>query len=105
MNKLINTKNTEQDLNMSDTLYKRYLNIKSKQIKKETSDLIDESLDTNLQDTQWFLYNLGLTHLLWLNYVKNSQVFHPYRLKDLFLLKTEYQLIVLLIIANLYRLN
>jgi len=55
MNKLINTKNTEQNLNMSDTLYKRYLNIKSKQIKKETSNLIDESLDTNLQDTQWFL--------------------------------------------------
>ena len=55
MNKLINTKNTEQNLNMSDTLYKRYLNIKSNQIKKETSNLIDESLDTNLQDTQWFL--------------------------------------------------
>ena len=55
MNKLINTKNTEQNLNMSDTLYKRYLNIKAKQIKKETSNLIDESLDTNLQDTQWFL--------------------------------------------------
>ena len=55
MNKLINTKNTEQNLNMFDTLYKRYLNIKSKQIKKETSNLIDESLDTNLQDTQWFL--------------------------------------------------
>ena len=55
MNKLINTKNTEQNLNMSDTLYKRYLSIKSKQIKKETSNLIDESLDTNLQDTQWFL--------------------------------------------------
>lgn len=55
MNKLINTKNTEQNLNISDTLYKRYLNIKSKQIKKETSNLIDESLDTNLQDTQWFL--------------------------------------------------
>ena len=55
MNKLINTKNTEQNLNMSDTLYKRYLNIKSKQIKKETSNLIDESLDSNLQDTQWFL--------------------------------------------------
>lgn len=55
MNKLINTKNTEQNLNMSDTLYKRYLNIKSKQIKKETSNLIDESLDTNLQNTQWFL--------------------------------------------------
>lgn len=55
MNKLINTKNTKQNLNMSDTLYKRYLNIKSKQIKKETSNLIDESLDTNLQDTQWFL--------------------------------------------------
>ena len=55
MNKLINIKNTEQNLNMSDTLYKRYLNIKSKQIKKETSNLIDESLDTNLQDTQWFL--------------------------------------------------
>ena len=55
MNKLINTKNTEQNLNMSDTLYKRYLNIKSKQIKRETSNLIDESLDTNLQDTQWFL--------------------------------------------------
>lgn len=55
MNKLINTKNTEQNLNMSDTLYKRYLNIKSKQIKKETSNLINESLDTNLQDTQWFL--------------------------------------------------
>lgn len=55
MNKLINTKNTEQNLNMSDTLYKRYLNIKSKQIKKETSNLIDESLDTGLQDTQWFL--------------------------------------------------
>lgn len=55
MNKLINTKNTEQNLNMSDTLYKRYLNIKSKQIKKETSDLIDESLDIDLQDTQWFL--------------------------------------------------
>lgn len=55
MNKLINTKSTEQNLNMSDTLYKRYLNIKSKQIKKETSNLIDESLDTNLQDTQWFL--------------------------------------------------
>ena len=53
MNKL--TKNTEQNLNMSDTLYKRYLNIKSKQIKKETSNLIDESLDTDLQDTQWFL--------------------------------------------------
>ena len=55
MNKLINIKNTEQNLNMSDTLYKRYLNIKSKQIKKETSNLIDESLDTDLQDTQWFL--------------------------------------------------
>ena len=55
MNKLINTKNTEQNLNMSDTLYKRYLNIKSKQIKKEASNLIDESLDTDLQDTQWFL--------------------------------------------------
>ena len=55
MNKLINTKNTEQNLNMSDTLYKRYLNIKSKQIKKETSNLINESLDTDLQDTQWFL--------------------------------------------------
>ena len=55
MNKLINTKNTEQNLNMSDTLYKRYLNLKSKQIKKETSNLIDESLDTDLQDTQWFL--------------------------------------------------
>lgn len=55
MNKLINTKSTEQNLNMSDTLYKRYLNIKSKQIKKETSNLIDESLDTDLQDTQWFL--------------------------------------------------
>ena len=55
MNKLINTKNTEQNLNMFDTLYKRYLNIKSKQIKKETSNLIDESLDTDLQDTQWFL--------------------------------------------------
>lgn len=55
MNKLINTKSTEQNLNMSDTLYKRYLNIKSKQIKKETSNLIDKSLDTDLQDTQWFL--------------------------------------------------
>lgn len=55
MNKLINTKNTKQNLNMSDTLYNRYLNIKSKQIKKETSNLIDESLDTDLQDTQWFL--------------------------------------------------
>ena len=55
MNKLINTKNTEQNLNMSDTLYKRYLNIKSKQIKKETSNLIDESLDSDLKDTQWFL--------------------------------------------------
>lgn len=55
MNKLINTKSTEQNLNMSDTLYMRYLNIKSKQIKKETSNLIDESLDTDLQDTQWFL--------------------------------------------------
>lgn len=55
MNKLINTKSTEQNLNMSDTLYKRYLDIKSKQIKKETSNLIDESLDTDLQDTQWFL--------------------------------------------------
>lgn len=55
MNKLINTKGTEQNLNMTDTLYKRYLNIKSKQIKKETSNLIDESLDTDLQDTQWFL--------------------------------------------------
>lgn len=55
MNKLINIKNAEQNLNMSDTLYKRYLNIKSKQIKKETSDLIDESLDIDLQDTQWFL--------------------------------------------------
>ena len=55
MNKLINTKNTEQNLNMSDTLYGRYLNIKSKQIKKETSNLIDESLDADLQDTQWFL--------------------------------------------------
>lgn len=55
MSKWINTKNTEQNLNMSDTLYKRYLNIKSKQIKKETSNLIDESLDTDLQDTQWFL--------------------------------------------------
>lgn len=55
MNKLINIKNTEQNLNMSDTLYKRYLNIKSKQIKKETSNLIDDSLDMDLQDTQWFL--------------------------------------------------
>ena len=40
---------------MSNTLYKRYVNIKSKQMKKETSDLIDESLDADLQDTQWFL--------------------------------------------------
>ena len=55
MSKWINTKNTKQNLNMSDTLYKRYLNIKSKQIKKETSNLIDESLDTDLKDTQWFL--------------------------------------------------
>lgn len=55
MSKWINTKNTEQNLNMSNTLYKRYLNIKSKQIKKETSNLIDESLDTDLKDTQWFL--------------------------------------------------
>ena len=55
MSKWINTKNTEQNLNMSDTLYKRYLNIKSKQIKKETSNLIDKSLDADLQDTQWFL--------------------------------------------------
>lgn len=55
MSKWINTKNTEQNLNMSDTLYKRYLNIKSKQIKEETSNLIDESLDTDLKDTQWFL--------------------------------------------------
>lgn len=55
MNKLINKRNTEQNLNMFDTLYKRYLNIKSKQIKKETSDLIDESLNIGLQDTQWFL--------------------------------------------------
>ena len=55
MSKWINTKNSEQNLNMSDTLYKRYLNIKSKQIKKETSNLIDESLDTDLKDTQWFL--------------------------------------------------
>ena len=55
MNKLINKRNAEQNLNMSDTLYKRYLNIKSKQIKKETSDLIDESLNGDLQDTQWFL--------------------------------------------------
>lgn len=55
MNKLINKRNAEQNLNMSDTLYKRYLNIKSKQIKKKTSDLIDESLNIGLQDTQWFL--------------------------------------------------
>lgn len=55
MSKWINTNNTEQNLNMSDTLYERYLNIKSKQIKKETSNLIDESLDTDLKDTQWFL--------------------------------------------------
>lgn len=48
-------KDAEQNVNMSDTLYKRYLNIKSKQIKKETSDLIDESLNIGLQDTQWFL--------------------------------------------------
>ena len=54
MSKWIN-KNAEQNVNMSDTLYKRYLNIKSKQIKKETSDLIDESLNIGLQDTQWFL--------------------------------------------------
>lgn len=40
---------------MSDTLYRRYLNVKSRQIKKETSDLIDESLNVGLQDTQWFL--------------------------------------------------
>ena len=53
MSKWIN--GAEQNVNMSDTLYKRYLNIKSKQIKKETSDLIDESLNTGLQDTQWFL--------------------------------------------------
>lgn len=48
-------KDAKQNVNMSDTLYKRYLNIKSKQIKKETSDLIDESLNIGLQDTQWFL--------------------------------------------------
>lgn len=53
MSKWIN--DAEQNVNMSDTLYKRYLNIKSKQIKKETSDLIDESLNIGLQDTQWFL--------------------------------------------------
>lgn len=53
MSKWIN--GAKQNVNMSDTLYKRYLNIKSKQIKKETSDLIDESLNTGLQDTQWFL--------------------------------------------------
>ena len=55
MSKWINKNDAEQNVNMSDTLYKRYLNIKSKQIKKETSDLIDESLDIDLQDTQWFL--------------------------------------------------
>lgn len=55
MSKWINKNSAEQNVNMSDTLYKRYLNIKSKQIKKETSDLIDESLNIGLQDTQWFL--------------------------------------------------
>lgn len=55
MSKWINKNDAEQNVNMSDTLYKRYLNIKSKQIKKETSDLIDESLNIGLQDTQWFL--------------------------------------------------
>lgn len=55
MSKWINKNGAEQNVNMSDTLYKRYLNIKSKQIKKETSDLIDESLNIGLQDTQWFL--------------------------------------------------
>lgn len=55
MSKQINKNDAEQNVNMSDTLYKRYLNIKSKQIKKETSDLIDESLNIGLQDTQWFL--------------------------------------------------
>ena len=55
MSKWINKNDAEQNVNMSDTLYKRYLNIKSKQIKKETSVLIDESLDIDLQDTQWFL--------------------------------------------------
>lgn len=47
--------NGKQEVNMSDTLYRRYLNVKSRQIKKETSDLIDESLNVGLQDTQWFL--------------------------------------------------
>lgn len=55
MSKWINKNSAEQNVNMSDTLYERYLNIKSKQIKKETSDLIDESLNIGLQDTQWFL--------------------------------------------------
>lgn len=55
MSKWINKNGAEQNVNMSDTLYKKYLNIKSKQIKKETSDLIDESLNIGLQDTQWFL--------------------------------------------------
>lgn len=55
MSKWINKNDAKQNVNMSDTLYKRYLNIKSKQIKKETSDLIDESLNIGLQDTQWFL--------------------------------------------------
>ncbi len=55
MSKWINKNDAEQNVNMSDTLYKRYLNIKSKQIKKETSNLIDESLNIGLQDTQWFL--------------------------------------------------
>lgn len=53
MNRVMN--DAQQNVNMSETLYRRYLDIKSRQIKKETSDLINQTFDTDLQDTQWFL--------------------------------------------------
>lgn len=53
MNRVMN--DGQQNVNMSETLYRRYLDIKSRQIKKETSDLINQTFDIDLQDTQWFL--------------------------------------------------
>lgn len=37
------------------TLYQKYLNAKSKQYGLAIHELIDEVLNTDLKDTQWFL--------------------------------------------------
>lgn len=52
MNKLINTKGWQSKPN---SLYNRYLKIKSDRVKKDASKLINEVLGEGIQDSQWFL--------------------------------------------------